>query len=296
MTVETKDFRTATGGPALRPVRVKSVKDLGPQEKRQGLFRVTAAQVVIVVVFLVCWQYLPTVGWISDHITILNSFYISSPSAIFKTLAYLLTGTHGVPLLWPYLRTTVEAAVIGAAIGMLLGGTAGLIFSNSKTLSKIARPFIVLLNSIPRVALIPIFVLLAGPTVRGSTTSAAFTVFFLTFFNAFEGGNSVNESMLENATLLGARPIAIMRYVRLPMVMAWTFAAIPNAISFGIVVAVTAELLAGIPGMGFILLESTTNVESALTFAIVIALSVVGLVLYSLASLLRKRLLHWQGR
>lgn len=281
---------------ALGPGTSEAERGATFPRKREKRFRITSVQVAIVVAFLLVWQYLPKVSWISAHVNVLNSFYISSPVKVLQTLGDLITGSNGIPLLWPYLATTVEAAVIGAAIGMVIGALAGLVFSNSRTLSRIAKPFIVLVNSVPRVALIPIFVLLVGPTVRGSTMSVVFTVFFLTFFNAFEGGSSVKESMLENARLLGAKRLAVMRYVRLPMVIAWTFAAIPNAISFGIVVAVTAELLAGIPGMGYLLLTAITNVEAALTFAIVVALSVVGLVLFAAASLLRNRLLHWQGK
>jgi NitT/TauT family transport system permease protein len=254
------------------------------------------AQAAVVIGFVLAWQYLPTLGFLSSHLRIFDRFYISSPSEVGQTLADLVRGSNGIPVLWPYLVKTVLATVIGAAIGLLLGGLFGLIFSNSQRLSEIARPFVVLMNSVPRVALIPIFVLLAGPTVEGSTISVVATVFFLAFFNAFEGGVSVKQVMIENATLLGAGRLAIMWYVRRPMVVAWTLAAVPNAISFGLVVAVTTELLAGIQGMGYLLLTSTTNVEASLTFAIIVALSVVGLLLFSVATIFRNRVLHWQGK
>ena len=261
-----------------------------------GGWGVRVAQVLIVAAFLLGWQYLPTITVLSQSVKIFDRFYISSPTEVWQTLGYLLTGTHGIPLLWSYLAITVEATVVGAAVGLFLGALFGLVFSNSAGLSAVARPFIVLMNSVPRVAMIPIFVLLAGPTVQASAISVTATVFFLAFFNAFEGGISVRQAMLENAVLLGAGRLELMRYVRLPMVAAWTFAAVPNAISFGLVVAVTTELLAGVQGMGYLLLTSTTNVEAALTFAIIIALSVVGLVLYSVATIFRNHYLHWQGR
>lgn len=270
-------------------------RELASRRRPRGL-SIRLIQMAVVAGFLLAWQYLPTLDWLSSRVSLFNRFYISSPSEVWQTLGSLVTGTHGIPLLWPYLATTVVAAIVGAAIGLVLGALFGLLFSNSQTLSRIARPFVVVMNSVPRVALIPIFVLLVGPTIRGSTMSVIFTVFFLAFFNAFEGGSSVRQSVIDNAVLLGAGRVAVMWYVRLPMVIAWTFAAVPNAISFGLVVAVTAELLAGIQGMGYLLLTSTTNVEASLTFAIVVTLSVVGLVLYSGATILRNRVLHWQGR
>ena len=283
-------------GAALRALEPRSRRQVVSRRKIGGRASTRLVQVGLVIAFLLGWQYLPTVGVLSANIKLFDRFYISSPSAVWQTLGNLLTGTHGIPRLWPYMATTVSATVIGAAVGLFLGAVFGLIFSNSVKLSEIARPFIVLMNSVPRVALIPIFVLLAGPTVEASTISVVATVFFLAFFNAFEGGISVRQAVIDNARLLGAGRLEIMRYVRLPMVAAWTFAAVPNAISFGLVVAVTTELLAGIQGMGYLLLTSTTNVEASLTFAIIVALSVVGLVLFSVATLFRNRLLHWQGK
>lgn len=282
--------------PASSEARARRRLAVASHRNAGGQVSTRLIQIALVIAFLLAWQYLPTIDWLSAHVKIFDRFYISSPSEVGKTLGYLMTGTHGIPLLWPYLKTTVLAAVVGASIGLLVGATCGLLLSNSLKLSRICKPFIVVLNSIPRVALIPIFILLVGPTIEGSGLNAAFTVFFLTFFNAFEGGRSIRQSMLDNALLLGAGRLGVMWYVRRPVVVAWTLAAVPNAISFGLVVAVTAELLAGIQGMGYLLLTSTTNVQASLTFAIVVALSVVGLLLFGAATVLRNRLLHWQGK
>jgi sulfonate transport system permease protein len=267
-----------------------------PRRSRLSRPRRLALQIAIAVLFLLAWQYLPEVSFLSSHIRLFDRFYISSPSEVWQTLGRLADGSHNTPLLWPYLWTTVEATIVGSAIGLIIGALVGLLFSNSPTLSAVLNPFLVLLNSVPRIALIPIFVLLVGPTKEASSLSVIVVVFFLGFFNAYEGGISVRQAVIDNVTLLGASRLQTMRYVRLPSVMTWTFAAVPNAISFGLVVAVATELFAGIPGMGYILLTSTSNVEASLTFAIIVVLSIVGLILYILTSMLRTRVLHWQGK
>ena len=251
-------------------------------------------QVAIGVSFLLAWQYLPEVDALADRYKFLNSFFISSPTEIADWVGKLTfgSGTNGITL-WPYLRTTVWAALVGVTIGLSLGALAGLIFSNSKKLSEVIRPFIVLANSVPRVAIIPIFVVIAGPTARASILSVVAVVFFLGFFNALQGGSSIPQRMLDNAHLLGASQIGIMRTIRLPMVLSWTFAAVPNAISFGLVVAVTTELLAGVKGMGQLLQTSMVNANADLTFAVIVVLSVVGLIMYGAATLLRDFLLRW---
>jgi NitT/TauT family transport system permease protein len=251
-------------------------------------------QLCVAAGILLLWEYLPEWGWLSHRYRFLNPFFISSPTRVWTALVDLSTGHHdnGI-LLWPYLRTTVEAAAIGSAIGLSLGALLGLIFSDNVGLSKIARPFIVLANSVPRIAIIPIFVVLVGPTMRASILNVVAVVFFIGFFNAFEGGCSVSEPVLEDARLLGASRFEVMRSIRLPLVLTWTFAAVPNAISFGIVIAVGTELLAGVQGVGVLLENSTASVQASVTFAIIVALSVVGLLMYWLAALLRDLVIRW---
>ncbi len=244
---------------------------------------------------LLFWEYVPKIEAVSSNIRFLDPFFISSPTAIWKNLTGLITGNNDNKItLWPYLWTTVSATLAGTTIGLVLGALFGLLFSNSQRLSEVVRPFLILANSVPRVAIIPIFVVIMGPTIGASIISVVAVVFFLAFFNAFEGGISIREPLLENARLLGAGPLDVMRVIRLPMVLTWTFAAVPNAISFGLVVAVTTELIAGIPGMGSLILTATANIQVGLTFAIIVALSIVGLVLYWGAVALKIRIIHWK--
>ena len=253
-----------------------------------------AIQLGMIALFLVGWQYLPTIAWMRHHIRWMNRFFISSPTGVVHELRNLMTGhdTQGLTL-WPYLQQTVVATVEGAAIGLVLGALVGLLFSNSPRLTQVFYPFIITVNSIPRIALIPIFVLIAKASTNAEVLSIVFVVFFLVFFNALEGGRSLSQAMLDNARLLGADAFDVMRTIRLPIVLYWTFAAVPNAISFGLIVAVATELLAGLPGMGNLLQAAMQNIDAAYTFAIVVALAIVGLILSLLARKLRDLLIRW---
>jgi NitT/TauT family transport system permease protein len=82
--------------------------------------------------------------------------------------------------------------------------------------------------------------------------------------------------------------------VRLPHVMVWTFAAIPNAVAFGLLTVVTTELLTGSTGIGGLMLIATSNVNASLSFAVVIVMSFVGIVLVTAADRVRRAVLHWQ--
>lgn len=265
------------------------------QTKKLSRIAVVIWQVAIGALFLGAWQFLPKVGWLARHFKFLNGFFISSPTRVASRIGDLLVGSGPSHIsLWPYLSTTVVGAVVGVTIGIVLGACAGLICSNSRAVSDVARVFLVIANAIPRIALIPIFVVIYGATIRSSILSVVAIVFFLVFYNAFEGGQSVPPAVIENAILLGANRMSLMVTVRLPRVIAWTFAVVPNAIAFGIVAATTTELLTGIRGMGTLLQEALQNADSTLTFAVIVVLSVVGLVLYALAVRIQRFFTRWE--
>jgi NitT/TauT family transport system permease protein len=284
---------TSTVAAAPAPDPARSSRRTGPRNnwplQRAGY------QALLVVVFFSAWQYLPTIEWLSTRYKFLNKFYISSPTDVAARLSDLLVGggESGVTI-WPYLRITLVATVVGVAIGVGLGLIVGLIFSNFRRLSEVVRPFIVLANTVPRIALIPIFVVIVGPTTKASILNVTAVVFFLAFFNAFEGGTKIRQAVVDNAHLLGASSYQIMRTIRLPQVLSWTFAVVPNAISFGLIVAVATELIAGVRGVGILLQQSMVNISTDLTFAIIVILSVSGLIMYGLATLLRNFVLRWE--
>lgn len=256
---------------------------------------VWAARVVVLAVFLLAWQYAPRIPGASRY-PIFDSTFISSPSQTATTLYHMFSGSHGEPLLWGYLWTTVKAALIGAALGLVLGALVGLLFSQYPTLNLIARPFAILLNSIPRIALIPVVILITG---IGSTTdivNAVLVVFFLGFFNALEGGNAVPADMLDNAGLLGASSWQLMWSIRRPYVVGWTFAAVPNAVSFALIACVTSEILTGNGGIGVLISQSTTNLDASLAFAVIVSLCIIGVTLTFAAEMIRRRFSWWMNQ
>jgi NitT/TauT family transport system permease protein len=117
---------------------------------------------------------------------------------------------------------------------------------------------------------------------------------FLIFFNAYEGGLTVPEEMLQGAKLMGANPFERMVKIRWPFVLTWSLAQIPNAVSFGIVATVTTELFTGSNGIGGILITAIDTANADLTFAVVILLGVVSVVLIFAAERVKRFLLRWQ--
>ncbi|HWL43681.1 MAG TPA: ABC transporter permease subunit [Ilumatobacter sp.] len=263
-----------------------------PDRRRLGRGRILVIQALIIAVFLLLWEYLPQYGPARNSFRFLDPFFISSPSKVAKNLRALAVGDNTV-LIWPYFWASVKASITGVFVGTFFGALAGLVLSNSQVLNAILRPFLVALNAVPRVALIPVIVLICGPTQRSSVITAVLVIFFLVFFNAFEGGRSVPAEVVQNARLLGASRRDVLFRIRARYVLGWTFAALPNAVSFGFISVVTSEILTGTRGLGRLIADSLSTIQPALTFSVVFILSAVGLVLTLGVEYLNRRLMHW---
>lgn len=265
---------------------------------RRSPLRIHLWRVALLVVFLAAWEWVPTIPGLAGAAPFLDRFFISSPAAVGGELGHLVTGSRPIPgvtgiSIWPFLGTTLVAALIGAAVAVVIGTFAGLVCASSEAIYDVVRPFIVALNAIPRIALVPIIVLVFGTSTTGDALTAFLLVVFLVFYNALEGARSVNLETVEFVRLFGASPVRLMVSVRAPYALAWVFACLPNAVSFGLLGAVAAELFTGSVGLGQLLTTAVDTTNASLTFAVVVILAVLGSILVQGLELARRRWLGW---
>jgi NitT/TauT family transport system permease protein len=269
----------------------------GLAAKRRHRGTVLTMQVAIVGFVLAGWEWVPQIAAAQRLSHIFNPFFVSSPSRIADRLHTMLYGDAQMrAIVWTDVRQTTTAAVVGLVIGVVLGGVGGLIIGNSKLLSDVFRPFLIAVNAMPRIALIPIVAIVFGFGFTTDVINAVLVVLFVVFFNAFEGAISVPPQLLENARILGAGRYAIMRHVRYPYVVGWTLATLPVSAAFAILAVVTGEILVGNRGLGGLLTSAEITADSTLTFSVAFLLAVMGLALVLLADVIRRRALHWWGR
>jgi NitT/TauT family transport system permease protein len=285
------------GGPDARRRRTAGGerKSTKPGRARDGAHwkaKVVAAQVLVAVAFVAAWEFVPQIGGLSEW-KLLDPYFISSPSQLAETLLDLLLGRNGVPPVWDYLWPTLEASAVGLVFAMSVGGLAGLILGSFRFVGAVLRPFVVALNAVPRVALIPIVIVLFGTGLLTSVIVAFMVVFFVALFNAYEGARTVEAHVLQNVQLLGASRWDVMWQVRFPYALAWTLSALPVAVSFAIVSVVTGEILTGTSGMGLLIVTATNQANATMTFAVIVVLSVCALLLLWISDLIRRRALHW---
>jgi len=252
----------------------------------------TAVQVAVVAAFLVAWQFLPDISFLSSRFHWLDPFFISSPDHVARKVYDISVG-HGPITVWRYAWETISSALLGTVIGMAAGGIVGLLLSNSRFLSDVFQPIVVALNAVPRIALIPVVVIILGPTSQASVAIAVMVVFFIAFYSAYEGGRTVSSNVMRNSILLGASKYQMARHLRLPYAFAWMMASLPLAATFALLSVVTGEILTGTAGMGQLITQALAFSDSALTFAVVIILSIVGIAVTGVATLIRRALLRW---
>lgn len=252
---------------------------------------ILVAQLAILGTILTAWQVLTGIEWFRKN-TFMDPFFISRPSLVIQKLYDWTFGTQA-GFLWPHLASTVGATLLGLVIAVVTGFFAGLGLSQNRALAAVFNPFIVALNSLPRIAMVPLITMIFGLGLASKIVTAWFIVFFLIFFNAFKGGVNIEEHIINFCRTLGGSSRQIMFTVRIPNSLAWTFAALPNAVSFSLIGVVISEFVGSTTGMGYLIVTALATLNATDMFASITVLGIVGLVLVSGISMLERRLLHW---
>jgi NitT/TauT family transport system permease protein len=252
---------------------------------------IITAQLALLGTILAIWQICTGIAWFRAN-TFLDPFFISRPSLVAQKLYdWTLGAQRG--FLWPHLVSTVGATLLGLVVAVITGFFAGLGLSQNRALAAVFNPFIVALNSLPRIAMVPLITMIFGLGLASKVVTAWFIVFFLIFFNAFKGGVSIEQHLVNFCRTLGASNRQIMFTVRIPNSLAWTFAALPNAVSFSLIGVVIAEFVGSTTGMGYLIVTSLATMNATDMFATITVLGVIGLALVSVISVVERRLLHW---
>ncbi len=256
---------------------------------------ITIWQLVILTTGLLIWEYGTQVEWLSRTIKILDPFFISTPSRIFERFFELNDPALEITLV-ERVYSTVFHTLGGFAVGVSTGFLAGLYLGRDRYLAAIFEPFIVAFNTLPRIALVPLVTLLFGFGPLSKIVMSWLIVFFIVFFNTFEGVKNVDRDIVNSARMLGANRGQIMRTVFLPSALSWTFASLTPAISFALIGVVIGEFLGGDSGIGYLIILSLATLESADMMVALIVLSAVGITLALVVRKVESYLLRWQPR
>jgi NitT/TauT family transport system permease protein len=246
------------------------------------------------VVFLGGWQLLSGLtpsGWDAP---VIDPFFYSRPSEILHRTIELFRDGTSYGSFWFDLLTTMKEAVYGFGIGTVLGVVLGVLLGQSSYLADVLGPYIKMVNAIPRIVLGAIFVVAMGVGMAPKIALAAVLVFFIVFFNAFQGVREVDPNIMANAKVLGASRMQVVRHVTLPSAFTWIAASLHSAFGFAIVGAIVGEVLGAQRGLGLIIKTSQNRFDPGGVFACMLVIMVCVLGAEFLIGLIEKRLLSWR--
>jgi NitT/TauT family transport system permease protein len=234
-------------------------------------------------------------GWqLFTSLKIVDPFFFGQPSGIVSTAwGWARHGTN-FGSIWLQISTTLEEAVFGFLIGVACGIVVGVLLGQVRFLSEVLSPYIKAVNALPRIVLGALFVIILGLGMSSKVVLAAFLVFFVVFFNAYQGVREVDGNLVNNARILGASRMQVTRNVIIPSAMTWIIASLHVAFGFAVIGAIVGEVLGAQHGLGVLITDSQNNFNADGIFAGMIIIGAIALVAEWLISLLERRLLAWR--
>jgi len=246
-------------------------------------YRLLPFQLGVLVVLVMAWQITTQRGWV-------DPFFFSRPSAIGARVAeWFVKGTiyrH----LWTTALETVLAFVVGAALGVVFGFA----LARIPTLSGIFDPYLKIGNALPRVVLAPIFTLWFGLGILSKVAFGVTLVFFIVFFNTYQGIREVDRNLLNNTRMLGATERDLVRHVLLPSAMVWILSSLHTSVGLALVGAVVGEYLGSARGLGYMIAQAEGTFDTTGVFAGMTVLAAFTLAVDLLVTLVERRLLAWK--
>lgn len=255
----------------------------GRQSKRvQVGWRLYAVRLLLLVAVLGMWET-SSGRWIDD-------LFVSRPSEIAVTWwSWLEDGT-----LWYHGQSTITSTVIGFAIGAFAAIMVGYALGSMEKLSAVFEPFITAGYTLPKIALVPLFVLWFGIGRPLEVAISAIITFFLMFYNVYFGVREVELTLINSVRIMGGGTWDIAFRVKLPSALVWLAAGLKISVPQALVGVVVAELFASNRGLGYLVGINAGQFNSAGTFAAILSLLVIGLAIDLLVTAFTRRALHWK--
>jgi NitT/TauT family transport system permease protein len=198
--------------------------------------------------------------------------------------------------IYSHLLVTLTETMLAFGIGTVLGLGTGLWLALSPLTSGILDPYIKAANSMPRVILAPIFAMWFGLGIWSKVALAVTLVFFIVFFNVYQGVKEVSPVVLANARMLGANARQLLRTVYLPSATSWVFSSLHTSVGLAFVGAIVGEYLGSARGVGYLILQAEGSFDIDTVFAGIVVLTAFALVLDTLVGVIEKRLMKWQPK
>jgi NitT/TauT family transport system permease protein len=251
-------------------------------------FTLLLLQAGVAVVSIALWYVLSTYKVLG--IILLPPFFFSNPVDVAaQVVDWFVSG-----VIWKHLWVTLIESVLAFVLGSVGGVLVGFWFARQPRTAAVFDPYVKMVNALPRVVLAPIFTLWLGLGIWSKVALGVTLVFFIVFFNVYQGVKEVSPTVLANARMLGMSERQLMRHVYWPSALSWMFSSLHTSIGFAVVGAVVGEYLGAAAGLGYLIQQADGVFDSAGVFAGMFVLAAFVIAIDTVVTLVEKRLLVWR--
>jgi len=222
--------------------------------------------------------------------TLISPFWISQPTRVFARIWDLTVSG----LLFWHVGATLEASMLGLVAGVIAGVAGGLLLGARPGIAAVFDPLLMGLNSLPRVALAPLFIIWFGIGLPSKVVLAFSLVVFPILINTYQGVRNVDRDLIDVLRTMQATPAQIVRRVTIPSTLPWIFAGLRIGLGMSLIGAVVGELVGSNRGVGYYIEERSANFDTTGVFAGLVVLMVMTIALNELMKLVEGRLFRWK--
>src|SRR6266404_1449336 len=253
-------------------------------------FTLLMLQLLVAIIAVLLWQLFTTVP--IAGVKVLPPFFFSTPIDVATRIAkWFVEGT-----IWKHLWITLIESVLAFVIGSLAGILTGFWFAQQPLVAAVLDPYVKMINALPRLVLAPIFALWLGLGVTSKVALGVTLVFFIVFFNVFQGIKEVSPTVLANARMLGASKRHLLRQIYLPSATSWVFSSLHTSVGMAFVGAVVGEYLGSAKGVGYLILQAEGVFDINTVIAGILVLTIFALLLDFAVTKIEARLLVWRPK
>jgi NitT/TauT family transport system permease protein len=220
----------------------------------------------------------------------LPSYILPAPSAVALAL------WHGVQrgIYPPHVMATLSAMLSGYAIGTVLGILLGAAIAEAKVLERLLLPYVVGLQSVPKIALAPLFVMWFGYGLSSKVVMVSLMCFFPLMVNTMTGLLSADRDRIDMLRAMTATPWQVFRFVKLPSAAGHIFAGLQVSVALALIATLVAEFVGSDYGLGNLIEASQAALDTAGMFAVLVILAAIGLVTTALVRWAHRRVVFWE--
>ncbi|MCP4167322.1 MAG: ABC transporter permease [Chloroflexi bacterium] len=255
---------------------------LAQQRKSDRLEAIKSSLVpfVGIFIFLLIWEIL--VRWLD-----VASYLLPRPTEV------LVTMIDKYDLLWKHSLVTLYEMLLGYFLAIAVAVPLAIMVTASSTFDRFITPIILFFQTVPKIAIAPLFLIWFGVGPLPKILVAFLISFFPILIDTSVGLRSITPDMIDLARSMGASKMQIFIRFRLPTSMPYLFSGLKVAATLAVVGAVVGEWVGADKGLGYLLLVTNSNLQTALMFGVIVALTIQGLILFYIIQMLENVLIPW---